>query len=78
LDLIKFGQLLSQLLPKIKTKIQLSGLAIGLAFALFVHFAKPGDGVALRNGMLNNCVFGTYRAPATMNATAKGQWRSPG
>jgi hypothetical protein len=47
LDLIKFGQLLSQLLPKIKTKIQLSGLAIGLAFALFVHFAKPGDSVAL-------------------------------
>ncbi len=47
MDLIKFGQLLSQLLPKIKTKIQLSGLAIGLAFALFVHFAKPGDNVAL-------------------------------
>ena len=47
MDLIKFGQVLSQLLPKIKTKIQLSGLAIGLAFALFVHFAKPGDSVAL-------------------------------
>jgi hypothetical protein len=47
LDLIKFGQLLSQLLPKIKTKIQLSGLVVGLAFALLVHFAKPGDNVAL-------------------------------
>lgn len=47
MDLIKFGHVLSQLLPKIKTKIQLSGLAIGLAFALFVHFAKPGDNVAL-------------------------------
>src|SRR5260370_26464390 len=27
--------------------------------------------------MLKNCLFGTYRAPATMNATAEMQWRSP-
>lgn len=47
MDLIKFGQVLSELLPKIKTKLQLSGLALGLAFALFVHFAKPGDTFAL-------------------------------
>jgi hypothetical protein len=27
--------------------------------------------------MLKNCVFGTYRAPATMNASAEMPWRSP-
>ena len=47
MDLIRFGEILSRLLPKIRTKLQLSGLVVGLAFALFVHFAKPGDNLAL-------------------------------
>jgi hypothetical protein len=46
-DLIKFGETLGRILPGIKTTLQLSGLAVGLAFALFVHFAKPGDNIAL-------------------------------
>ncbi len=47
MDLIQFGEKLSRLLPKIKTKLQLSGLALGFAFALSVRFAKPGDNLAL-------------------------------
>jgi hypothetical protein len=47
MDLIKYGRILSELLPKLKTTLQLSGLALGLVFGLFVHFVKPGDNVAL-------------------------------
>lgn len=47
MDFTKFGEALSRVLPKIKTQLQLSGLAIGLVCALAVHFAAPGNNVAL-------------------------------
>ena len=47
MDAVNLGERLSQLLPKIKTRLQLSGLVIALVFSLFVHFAKPGDLLAL-------------------------------
>jgi hypothetical protein len=47
MDFLKFGNLLSQLLPTLRTKLQLSGLAVTLAFGFLAHYAKPGDNVAM-------------------------------
>jgi hypothetical protein len=47
MNLIEFGKLLGNVLPKIKGVFQLSGLVVCLAFGLAVHFARPGDNIAL-------------------------------
>lgn len=50
MDLISFGKTLSNVLPKLKTSIQLTGLVVGLAFALIANFSNPGDTTAMLTG----------------------------
>jgi hypothetical protein len=48
-------------------KFPISGWMVGdyaLEFILILYAARWTS--SLRNGMLNNCVFGTYRVPATI------------
>jgi hypothetical protein len=47
MEITDLGKMLSHVLPKLRTTLQLSGFVVGLAFGLFVHFAKPGDNTAL-------------------------------
>ena len=47
MDFSQYGELLARVLPKVKTKIQLSGLVVGVVVMMVAHFAKPGDNVAM-------------------------------
>ncbi|MGO8627721.1 hypothetical protein ACC807_14955 [Rhizobium ruizarguesonis] len=47
MNLVAVGTTLSNLLPKLRTRIQLSGLLIIVVVGAFVALAKPGDYIAL-------------------------------
>jgi hypothetical protein len=47
MDINHYGEILARVLPKVKTKLQLSGLVVGVVIMMVAHFAKPGDTVAM-------------------------------
>lgn len=47
MTIVELGSALAETLPRLKTKLQLSGLVVAVVLAFLTNFAKPGDSTAV-------------------------------